>query len=54
MEEVDYLMFGEFGNSLSNPYADIVAQVTEKLSPDQRENAIKILRLFADSCSEKM
>lgn len=51
---IDYLMFGEFGDSLSNPYADIVAQVTEKLSPDQRENAIKILRLFADSCSEKM
>lgn len=49
---IDYLMFGELGNSLSNPYADIVAQVTEKLSLEQRENTIKILQLFDDSCSE--
>ena len=48
---IDYLMFGEFINNLDNPYADIVAQITEKLSPEQRENAIKILQLFADSCS---
>lgn len=49
---IDYLMFGGFTNSLSNPYADIVAKITDKLSPSQRDNAINILQLFADSCSE--
>ena len=49
---IDYLMFGEFTNSLVNPYADIVAKITDGLSPSQRDNAINILQLFADSCSE--
>lgn len=49
---LDYLMFGTFTNSLSNPYADIVMKITDKLSPHQRDNAINILQLFADSCSE--
>lgn len=49
---IDYLMFGEFTNSLANPYADIVAKITDGLSPSQRDNAINILQLFADSCSE--
>lgn len=49
---IDYLMFGDFANSLSNPYADIVAKITADLSPGQRDNAINILQLFADSCSE--
>lgn len=47
---VDYLLFGEFANTLNNPYAEIVARLTGKLTPAQRENAIKILELFADSC----
>lgn len=49
---IDYLMFGELANSLNNPYADIVSKITDKLSPGQRENAIKMLQLFAESCSE--
>lgn len=49
---IDYLMFGEFANNLNNPYADIVSKITDKLSPGQRENAIKMLQLFAESCSE--
>lgn len=49
---IDYLMFGEFAASFNNPYADIVAQITERLSPFQRENAINILQLFSDSCLE--
>ena len=48
---LDYLMFGSFTNSLANPYADTVMKITDRLSPQQRENAIAILRLFADSCS---
>ena len=49
---IDYLVFGEFVNNLNNPYADIVSKITDKLSPGQRENAIKMLQLFAESCSE--
>lgn len=49
---IDYLLFGEFANSLNNPYADIVSKITDRLSPSQRENAIKMLQLFAESCSE--
>ncbi len=47
---VDYLLFGEFANSLANPYAEIVARLTSKLTPAQRENAIRIVELFSDSC----
>lgn len=47
---VDYLLFGEFANTLANPYADIVSRLTDKLTPAQRENAVKILELFAASC----
>lgn len=49
---VDYLLFGEFANTLNNPYVEIVAGLTEKLTPAQRENAIKVLELFADSCTK--
>ena len=49
---VDYLLFGEFANTLDNPYAEIVARLTDKLSPAQRENAVKMLELFAQSCAE--
>ncbi len=48
---IDYLLFGEFTNSLSNPYADMVARLTERLTPAQRENAIKIIELFTESCT---
>ena len=49
---IDYLMFGDFKSSLSNPYAEIVEKITETLTASQRENAIKMLQLFADSCTE--
>ena len=49
---IDYLMFGEFSGNFANPYADIVSKITDNLSPGQRENAIKMLQLFAESCSE--
>ena len=47
---VDYLLFGEFAITPNNPYAEFVADLVEKLTPAQRENAIKVLELFADFC----
>lgn len=48
---IDYLLFGEYANTLNNPYADIVAELADKLTPAQRENAIKMLQLFTESCT---
>jgi len=43
---IDYLLFGDVSNTLDNPVADIF----KGLSPRQREDALKILHLYADAC----
>lgn len=48
---VDYLLFGELTNYLKNPYTELIAKIAKDLTPEQRENAIRILELFAESCS---
>lgn len=45
---VDYLLFGKLPNSLENP----IATILNHLSPSQREDATKILTLYAKSCTQ--
>lgn len=45
---IDYLLFGGLSNSLKDPMAEIV----RGLSPIHREDAMKILTLYAKACEE--
>lgn len=45
---VDYLLFGEFSTSLETPLVDVL----NELSQPQREDALKILQLYAKACKE--
>ena len=42
----DYLLFGDLSYTLENPLTDIL----HALSPQQREDALKILQLYANAC----
>jgi len=42
---IDYLLFGDVSRTLDNPISDLLG----KLSPRQREDALKILQLYADA-----
>lgn len=44
---IDYLLFGDV-TTLENP----VSEIMSNLSPPQREDAIQILRLYADACKK--
>ena len=43
---IDYLLFGDLSCTLENPLTDILSA----LSPQQREDALKILQLYANAC----
>ena len=43
---IDYLLFGNLSYTLENPLTDILSA----LSPQQREDALKILQLYANAC----
>jgi len=43
---VDYMLFGEVSYSLNNPLAENL----NKMQPQQREDALKILQLFSNAC----
>ena len=43
---VDYLLFGDLSNSLENP----LTETLRRLSPQQREDAIKILQIYSKAC----
>ena len=45
---IDYLLFGNLPEPLSNPVAEIWAV----LSPSQRQDAVQILQLYAKACHE--
>ena len=44
---IDYLLFGDLSYSLDNPLIDILSG----LSPQRREDALKILQLFSSACN---
>lgn len=44
---IDYLLFGDVAHTLDNPISDLLS----RLSPRQREDALKILQLYADAAS---
>lgn len=46
---VDYLLFGELAYSLENP----LSETLYRLSPRQREDAIKILQLYSKACESQ-
>ena len=43
---IDYLLFGDLSYTLNNPLTDIL----NGLSPQRREDALKILQLFSGAC----
>jgi transcriptional regulator with XRE-family HTH domain len=43
---VDYLLFGDLSYSLDNPLTEALG----RLSPQQREDALKILQLYSKAC----
>lgn len=43
---VDYLLFGDLSNPLENP----LTETLRRLSPQQREDAIKILQIYSRAC----
>lgn len=43
---VDYLLFGDLSSSFENP----IAEILHSLSLQQREDAAKILKLYANAC----
>ena len=45
---VDYLLFGNLPDSPGNP----IAEILQRLSPEQREDAVKILTLYAKACGD--
>lgn len=45
---MDYLLLGNVSYTLDNPVTEILG----RLSPRQREDAAKILQLYADACKE--
>lgn len=45
---VDYLLFGELGQTLEEP----VAGIFRELSPKQREDALKLLQIYGDACRD--
>ena len=47
MVSVDYLLFGDLPHPLGNP----IAEILHSLSPTQREDAAKILTLYAKACN---
>lgn len=42
----DYLLFGDFSHNLESPLVEVLNDLPEP----QRENALKILQLYAKSC----
>ena len=44
---IDYLLFGNAAQVPGNPFSDVL----NKLSPRQRDDALKILQLYASACS---
>lgn len=44
---VDYLLFGNVAHIPGNPFSDIL----DGLSPRQRDDALKIMQLYASACS---
>ena len=44
---VDYLLFGNLSYSLDNPLTEALG----RLSPQQREDALKILQLYSKVCN---
>ena len=46
---VDYLLFGNLSYSLDNPLTEALG----RLSPQQREDALKILQLYSKACSSQ-
>lgn len=46
---VDYLLFGNLNGSLDNPLMGAL----RGLSPQQREDALKILQLYSKACQNK-
>lgn len=45
---IDYLLFGDLPDSLTNP----IAEILHNLSPVQRADAVKILTLYAKACKD--
>lgn len=45
---VDYLLFGNLPDSPGNP----IAEILQRLSSEQREDAVKILTLYAKACGD--
>lgn len=43
---IDFLLFGDLSYSLENP----LAETLNRLSPQRRGDALKILQLFANAC----
>lgn len=43
---IDYLLFGDLSCALENPLTEILGG----LSPQQKEDALKVLRLFSKAC----
>lgn len=46
---VDYLLFGDLSSTRENP----LTETLNRLSPRRREDAMKILQLYADSCGSQ-
>ena len=44
---IDYLLFGDVSYSLDNP----LTETLNELSPQRREDALKILQLFSRACN---
>ena len=43
---IDYLLFGEIASNIDNP----LNEALNKLSPQQREDALRILQLYSKAC----
>lgn len=43
---IDYLLFGDLSHTLENPLVDLLSA----MSPQQREDALKILQLYYKAC----
>lgn len=46
---VDYLLFGHLANSFENPLTEAFSGLT----PQQREDALKIVQLYSKACQNK-
>ena len=47
---IDYILLGDISNLLSNPISDLY----KRLSPKQKDNAIKILEIYMDTCQDAL